>query len=274
MKNLIIGTNKGMPFSDVELWAKSGVKTGHNVLMILMGDNLDVRNNLTNIGVEVIVKPSTLGTRSSNNERFFFQNEVLKSRKEKYTIMTDSKDVIFQKDPFDFVIEKTENYDYDLVCASEGLLYKDEPWGNMNLMQSYPELYHQYKNNPIMNVGVIGGPTEKVANVSLDIYNMTKISKTNYHSDQSSFNVLCADERRGYKVYQSRSEEGFAVHCGTMIQGVTDGAFNLSDKNKNLLLEPPAVVENGIVKTHKKEPYLIVHQWNRVPRDIFINKNY
>lgn len=275
MSKLILGTNKGMPFEEVEPWARSAVNTGNSVLMILMGENKTTEQKLNDIGVETIVTKSSLGDWSANNERFFFQYEVLKNRKEKYSIMTDARDVIFQKDPMPFLIDKIENKNYDLVCAGEGLLYIDEPWGNGNLKQSYPDLYERYKNKPIMNVGVIGGITEKLAELSLQIYNMTKTSKTNYHSDQSSFNVICYDEEKyGFKVYTSNSDEGFAAHCGTVVKGVKMGAFNLRDENQYKLLNLPAIIEDGIVKTGKKEPYLIVHQWDRVPKEIFVNTKF
>ena len=50
----------------------------------------------------------------------------------KYVVTTDVKDVIFQTNPFTYL----DNYlmkNKKIIAASEGMYYKDEPWGNDNL---------------------------------------------------------------------------------------------------------------------------------------------
>ena len=63
------------------------------------------------------------------------------------------KDVIFQSDPCKFVKEQcTETFEngevmnikHDLVFASESMLYKDEPWGNQNLLDTYAHTFTKF----------------------------------------------------------------------------------------------------------------------------------
>ena len=52
------------------------------------------------------------------------------------------------------------NIKHDLVFASESMLYKDEPWGNQNLLDTYGYIHEIFKENEIYNVGVLGGTGE------------------------------------------------------------------------------------------------------------------
>jgi hypothetical protein len=81
----------------------------------------------------------------------------------------------FRSDPIEWITNNIENY--DVVCASEGLLYKDEPWGRGNLIEGYPDLYESHKDNPIMNVGVIGEMQRKLQRFVLEYLKCARQTK-------------------------------------------------------------------------------------------------
>jgi len=214
------------------------------------------------LGVEVVSKPIVLQDRSPHNERFKLQHEFLMGCDEDYAVVTDVRDVIFQEDPIVWI--KNNLGDHDIVCSSEGLAYKDEPWGDSNLKEGYPDLYESHKENTIVNVGVIGGKTKEVAKTCLEIYEMCRANKA-YLSDQSSFNVLCAKESMKDVVYKTSSNDNFCINVGTFVRNAVGGKFVLNDKTAHLLREPEPKFDGKIITTPSGNPYCIVHQWDRIP---------
>jgi hypothetical protein len=262
MSGLILGTAKGLSISQVYPWASSASKTGNRVVLLSMEENNILSMQMRGLGVEVVCKPTTLKDKSPHNERFKLQHDFLMNCDEEYVVVTDVRDVVFQSDPIEWI--KNNIGKYEIVCSSEGLAYKDEPWGNHNLMEGYPDLYETHKHNTIVNVGVLGGKTKEVAKTCLKIYDMCGKCKA-YLSDQSSFNVLCADESMKDVVYKTKSDQSFCINAGTFVRNAVGGRFVLNDSTAHLLKEPEPVIDGKILMTPSKQPYCIVHQWDRIP---------
>lgn len=267
MKGLILGTTKGLDISSIYPWASSAAETGNRVVLLSMERNFNLTLQLKGLGVEVVTREVQPSNRSPHNERFLLQHEYLSKCEEEYAIVTDVRDVIFQKDPIDWM--KNNLGSYGLVCSSEGLAYKDEPWGDGNLKEGYPDLYETHKENTIMNVGVIGGKTKHLANVCLEIYNMCKANKA-YLSDQSSFNVICAREDMSSLIYRASSKDEFCLNAGTFVRNATGGRFILTDDTVHLLREPEPIIENKTVKNPSGVPYCVLHQWDRIPQGVLV----
>lgn len=260
---VILGTTKGLSFSQIYPWASSAAKTGNRVVLLSMEKNDSLVLQMKGIGIEVVTKIVELKeNRSPHNERFLLQYEYLNSCQEEYAVMTDVRDVIFQTNPIEWMVNNLENY--DVVCGSEAIAYKDEPWNNRNLIEGYPYLYDTYKDTTVMNVGVLGGKTKCLAGVSLAIYTLCKNNPA-YLSDQSSFNVLCGIQGISSGIYKARSDSAWSLNAGTLIREATGGAFTLTDNTLHLLKEPEPKLENGIAKTHEGITYSILHQWDRIP---------
>jgi len=261
MSGVILGSSKGLSLQQLYPWASSALQTGNRVVLLSMDKDNMLHLQLKGLGVEV-VQIEDNSNLSPHNGRFLTQHDYLIGCSEEYAVMTDVRDVIFQSDPIEWI--KTNLGEYNIVCASEGLAYKDEPWGDSNLKEGYPELYDSLKDNTIVNVGVIGGKTKEVANVSKMIYEMCKSNKA-YLADQSSFNVLCSQKNMEKTVYKATSNDSFCLNAGTFIRGAVGGRFVLSDATAHLLKEPEPVMEDGELKTPNKVPYCIIHQWDRIP---------
>ena len=177
-----------------------------------------------------------------------------------YVITTDVKDVYFQTDPFKFLVDRK------LVIASEGLKYKDEPWGNENLLQAYgPYIYQQFKDNEIFNVGTFGGQSEYVKDMVFHIFT-NGINRPIPICDQAVFNVLL--NTQPFKDVVTKTIQ-WAAELGTIMDPSKIAKFR-----PNLLFAEP-VWENGLLKDVNGHIFPIVHQYDRVPElKAFVQKKF
>jgi hypothetical protein len=177
-----------------------------------------------------------------------------------YVVTTDVKDVYFQKDPFLFLNSRK------LVIASEGLKYKDEPWGNENLLQAYgPYVYELFKDNEIFNVGTFGGKSEYVKDMVFHIFT-NGVNRPIPIVDQAVFNVLI--NTQPFKDIISKTSE-WACEAGTVADPTKIKNFRPD------LLFPEPTVKDGIVLNQDGSPFPIVHQYDRVPEwKKFVQEKY
>jgi hypothetical protein len=167
-----------------------------------------------------------------------------------YVITTDVKDVYFQTDPFKFLVSRK------LVIASEGLKYKDEPWGNENLFQAYGQYVHnEFKENEIFNVGTFGGESEYVKDMVFHIFT-NGVNRPIPIVDQAVFNVLI--NTQPFKDVVTKTTQ-WAAELGTIMDPSKIAGFR-----PNLLFSEP-VFENGLLKDVDGHMFPIVHQYDRVP---------
>jgi hypothetical protein len=177
-----------------------------------------------------------------------------------YVITTDVKDVYFQTDPFKFLVNEV------LVIASEGLKYKDEPWGNENLLQAYgPYVYQQFKDNEIFNVGTFGGESEYVKDMVFHIFT-NGINRPIPICDQAVFNVLL--NTQPFKDIASKTIQ-WAAELGTIMDPSKIDGFR-----PNLLFAEP-VWKDGLLRDVNGHIFPIVHQYDRVPEiKAFVQKKF
>lgn len=182
------------------------------------------------------------------------------SKKYGYVVTTDVKDVYFQADPFKFLIDRK------LVVASEGLKYKDEPWGNENLFQAYgPYVYEQFKDNEIFNVGTFGGQSEYVKDMVFHIFT-NAINRPIPICDQAVFNVLL--NTQPFKDVATKTIQ-WAAELGTIMD-----PSKIEQFRPNLIFSEP-VFEDGLLKDCTGFTYPIVHQYDRVPvLNKFVQEKY
>ena len=177
-----------------------------------------------------------------------------------YVITTDVKDVYFQTDPFKFLVDRK------LVIASEGLKYKDEPWGNENLFQTYGQYVHnEFKENEIFNVGTFGGESEYVKDMVFHIFT-NGVNRPIPIVDQAVFNVLI--NTQPFKDVVTKTTQ-WAAELGTIMDPSKITSFRPN------LLFPEPVFEDGLLKDWTGQIFPIVHQYDRVPvLKEFIQKKY
>jgi hypothetical protein len=166
-----------------------------------------------------------------------------------YVITTDVKDVVFQSEPFGDLIG------YKLVIASEGLKYKDEPWGNENLHQTYGQyVYEEFKNKEIFNVGTFGGISEYVKDMVFHIFT-NGVNRPIPIVDQAVFNVLINTQPFKDIVQPTVN---WACESGTVID-----PSKIQHFRPNLLCDEPTIKDGLVYYGDRLFP--ILHQYDRVP---------
>jgi hypothetical protein len=146
-----------------------------------------------------------------------------------------------------------------MVFASESMRYKDEAWGNENLLQTFgPFIYEQFKDNEIFNVGVLGGKATALRDMCMNIF-LAAINRPIPICDQSTFNVMISMSPYKETSLYMRSEDGWAAQLGTTADPSKIESF------RPYLLEAEPQMIDGKVCTSDGKVFTIVHQYDRVP---------
>lgn len=269
MKDLIIGCATNYDWSILKYWVNSINQCGFqgDKVLILLNCDKDTAQKVQDAGFTIIgFRQDNFGNlvyQSSmpvHVERFAHIYNYLKENQYRFVITTDVKDVIFQKNPSEF-LEKAfaDCQDTRLVFASESMKYKDEPWGDQNLFQTFGEfIYKNFKDNEIYNVGVLAGRGEAMRDLVMNIF-AHAFHKPISICDQSTFNFLISQEPYKQTSLYLRSEDGWAAQLGTTADP------SKIDQFRPLLLEPEPKLVDTEVFTSTGNPFVIVHQYDRVP---------
>ena len=183
----------------------------------------------------------------------------------RYLISTDVGDVIFQSNPSDWLQTNlstdVEGTKYLLNAATESLKYKDEVlWGAKNMADSFGPVVSGYmKDRLIYNAGTLSGDFQTVFDMFLVIYEMCQGFGT-ANPDQAAYNLLLSLEPYKNITKFNMSEDGWACQLGTTYKPEALVHFK-----KNLVEPSPIIDDNGVVYTSTGKPFVIVHQYNRMP---------
>jgi hypothetical protein len=270
-KNLIIGGYTNYGINQLKPWVLSAKEVaGENTDIVLVAGNTSQATVDWLVENGVIVVPMVMVQDVAPHVlRFLSIYDYLYNNWQnyQYVVTTDVKDVFFQCSPFDifkdFIDTGTENV---LIIASEGLKYKDEPWGDENLKQAYGSyVYEQFKDNEIYNVGTFGGSSEYVKDMVFNIFT-NAINRPISICDQAVFNVLI--NTQPFKDNTLHTDY-WACEAGTVADPTKIKGFR-----PNLLCGEP-VFDNGVVWTADREMFPIVHQYDRVPEwKKFVQQKY
>jgi hypothetical protein len=259
-KSLIIGAFTNYNYNQLKPWVESIDECGFT------GDKAMVVGNASQETIDELVKRNFIIIPMSDIKapihvaRFLSIYDFLKNTWQNYShvVTTDVKDVYFQTNPIVWLELNLKNK--KLVAGSEGMRYKDEPWGNENLMQAYgPYVHEQFKNNEIYNVGTIGGVSEYVKDMMFNIL-FNAINRPIPICDQAVYNVLIQTQPFKGVTYFAKQLDGWACQAGTTVDPSKIESF------RPHLLEPEPKFEDGIVKTSLGRTFAIVHQYDRVPQ--------
>jgi len=263
MKNLIIGGFTNYNYNQLKPWVESicEVMPDAHRVMCVGNASLETRAILANRGFELVDMPKA--NIPVHVLRFFSIYEYLRTNWKKFNLVitTDVKDVYFQTDPFKWLDYHNIGVKdmHQIVAGSEGMLYKDEPWGNDNLMQCYGEHIHNiFKNNEIYNVGTLGGSAEYIKDLVFNIFT-NATNRPIPIVDQAVYNVLIQTQPYKDITLFAPQSAGWAVQAGTTVDPSKIDMF------RPFLTESEPLFEDGVVKTSKGKPFCIVHQYDRVP---------
>jgi len=141
----------------------------------------------------------------------------------------------------------------DILVPSEGVLFKDEPWGANNALSNYGPYVYEYilKDSYTCNVGTFACSAKLCKDLCLTLYLMSNNIGV---ADQTSFNVLTQTLLKD-KCQWVDYNDLWALQIGTIVND----------------LDRYVKFENGIISSLKtNKPYCLVHQYDRVPE----YKNY
>lgn len=280
--DIIIGASDRYNWDVIKYWINSINKTGFDGKKILIAFNMDkdTVKKVTDAGFFVVgLNKDTEGNLTHKSpipvhvERFFHIWDVLTKlqyeRKYRYVITTDVKDVVFQHDPF----KRMEELFWDnqthsgaslhkLIASSESMKYRDEPWGNQNLLECFGPFFHEhYKDQEINNVGVLGGTVEHIRSLCLNIFQMS-LNRPIPIVDQAVYNFLLWQKPWADITYFSNVQDGWAVQAGTTNDPSKIDQFKPHLLDKDL---PQMDIFGNVVFSDSTYEYAIVHQWDRVP---------
>lgn len=258
-KNLIIGAFTGYNFNQLKPWVLSIDNCGFkgDKVMVVGECSDETRKELVKHGF--ILHDMIKMQAPIHVARFLSIYDFLSKNKYEIVVTTDVKDVYFQEDPCKWIFDNIGNK--KLIAGSESIRYKDEPWGNENLMQAYgPWVHNLFKNQEIYNVGTIGGECEYVKDLCFNIVT-NGINRPIPIVDQAVYNVLLNTQPYKDVVLFTQQKAGWAVQLGT-----TGDPSKINSFRPFLTEDEPVFdYESELVKTKDNKAFCIVHQYDRVP---------
>jgi hypothetical protein len=283
-KDLIIGGASNYTYQQLKPWIRSIKESGFEGDIAIVGTNIKTEEleKIAQEGVNLLLygRKTETGEYVSNGaaphvERFFYIWNYLDNvqNKYRYVITTDTRDVIFQRNPILWLEAHLNKYDF--VASSEGMLYKDEPWSARNLHEAFgPFFYEKLKNRYIYNVGTIAGQYETVRDLLLMIFQLS-MNRPIPIVDQAVYNFLLNIPSVDHAVNLTDNDDGWAIQLGTTAGAIEAGMGDLgliAKQNPSKLTEyyvqymdiQPTIVDGVVLNTHN-EPFYIVHQYDRVP---------
>lgn len=286
--DLIIGGASNYTWKDLAPWVNSIKRSGFAGDIALVASNIskETIDKLTAEGVIVACygqqQPDGSFKSPQNSvphvERFFYMWNFLDRCDVNYTnvIVTDTRDVVFQSNPSP-VLDELEVTGRSYIFSSEGLKYKDEPWGNNNLLEAFGPFFHnRYKDIEIFNVGVLAGWTEEIKSLLFMIFQLS-INRPIPIVDQAVFNVLLEQEFFQNESTWMTGNDPWAAQLGTTEAAIRSGSGDIGisyfadldqsvieEYRANYLYKQPIIDHDGTVMTSDEVPYIIVHQYDRI----------
>jgi hypothetical protein len=276
-RDLVIGAIDKYNFEQIAPWVNSLDRSGFSGIKAVVAYNINhaTCEELTKRGYSILAfqRDPVSGDLSYPSrdyavvtDRFLHYYLMLNNPQNaegiRYVIATDAKDVIFQRNPSDFL----NGCNPGIVASSEGIAYEHEPWGRNNLTQSFgPLVYEQHKTNTIINCGVLAGTFSHFMGLCKSIYLMSHGTVQHVPGgggpDQAALNLLLSTEAYKECTMVTTHADAWACQAGTTMDP------NKIDSYRPHITEslPRFYPGTGEVMNASGEPYTLVHQWDRVP---------
>lgn len=176
-------------------------------------------------------------------------------------LLVDSKDVIFQRDPFPLI----ESLNKDLILVSEGMKHSQSEWNKEDQRKFQENLYKfniSCDNWSIVNGGTIIGRTKAIAALCQTVW-LCHLTSNQNSTEQAVLNYLTK--------YLLEDKDNIIVEPQIINLVLTGEAI------KSGLINPQ-VIDNKVICPSNKEPYCLFHQWERTEhakmfREIYCEKS-
>jgi len=255
MKYTIVGCITQYGVDDIRPYVESIEKSGFN------GDKVMLIYDVSTEVIEYLTKKGWILFQSQLEEHIILQRfrdmyVILNQYETDWIIWTDVKDVIFQKDPINW-IEDNSSYTR-LFAFSECVKLKDDPWAVVNTGTSFPMEWQLGLSEKISYcAGTIVGDLESIRDLFIQIYRWSKTTANpGQLSDQAAFNALINLEQFRSTTKLVNQESGFVTQLGTV----------WCKKDELPILEPTPIYKDGKFYNQKGDEFVIVHQYDRDPQ--------
>ncbi len=259
MKNLIMNQlrgNKIFESLDLEIYLESLSKI-KNADKLVLTDNSVSEENIAKL--KSIYDIVIFGEVSYYYVYYLFLDIVKQYYKDyDYILYIDTRDVIIQKNPFDYMISKP---DIDLFLVCEGMKIEENDI-NMywhQLLKSTQIFHHKDSEKlPVVNGGTFGGKSKDVF-----YHLLTAVSNSNRKS-----NGVIPDQAIYSDMAHFMGDLKFVEYCHpyTSTFCATGEAIKRDNVNVNFV--------NGQVCNENNEPYVLFHQWDRTEYAKQIRHNF
>lgn len=183
-----------------------------------------------------------------NNDRFMSYYEWLVGKDYEYVFHVDFRDVIIQKNPFEYM---RSNPSYNLFITTEGMRINqcecNTFWaeGINKLLQHH---HVDYKDHVVHNSGTIGGKLDSFLWICLMFFSNTNRKAPHVVFEQPILNYIAPYLSKNPLVKICHPLESPFIATG---EGIKRGFVNVKFDGKKIL-------------NLNDEPYYIVHQWDRL----------
>jgi len=260
-RNLIIGGFSGYSYNQIKPWVLSidlNARDCDKVVVVGTTDN-DTRTKLLDMGWKIEELPKVKAP--IHVARFLGIYEYLRERQDEYgwVVTTDVRDVVFQANPFPWLDAMHAAKPFELIAGSESIRYRDEPWGNYNLLEAYgPFVHERFKDNIIYNVGTLGGTAEYLKDLVFQLF-FNGINRPIPVVDQAVYNVLLQTQPYKGATFFASQADGWACQAGTTVDPKKIADF------RPKLTEAEPYWKDGAAYASTGKPFVLVHQYDRVP---------
>ena len=288
-KDLIVGVVDNYDWNKIKYWANSIEQSGFDGYKALIVYNMDknTAQKLTEkqfmlIGCSQYDEEKGFVFAGNTNimvDRFLhiqnFLSMLDKPMDVNRVIITDVRDVVFQKNPTEW-LDKNYLKSFDIVVGSENMTYDNEPWGKNNLTKSFGEYFLERKReHPIYCAGVIAGDLDSIKDFCLNLWlicrGLNPWVEGGGGPDQAAMNIMIDLEAYHFSTLFTDPSSGWVLHSGTSMPAIKAGSGGIGEeyiRNPNMKIKfiednNYSVVDDSI---HINDNMVtVLHQWDRVP---------
>jgi hypothetical protein len=272
-RDVVITSASGYTFDQIRYWLNSLDSSGFTGERVIVVGNAS-RQLVTRLearGCHVVSRETLLGIHHDTErspfvdehmsvDRYFLFWKFLASRSSdeiRYVISVDIRDAVFQLDPTVWLAEHLG--EKQLVVASEGLTYEDQPWNRQSMTDAFgTQVFDYMRGCLVWNCGTIAGDLSLFRDMALNLYLGCAARNVSY-ADQASLNILLSlSPYRQLTLFDS-GDLGWACQTVTMVAAARGPELSYKFRGAEPLFD------GDVAYTRAGKPFCIVHQYDRIP---------
>ena len=260
-KDLIIGAFKNYNFETIKPWIQSINECGFkgDKVIVSIGSSKETNDKLASAGF-IVIDAAGQTRMGFHMERFLHIYNFLNEHggEYRYVITTDVRDVIFQKDPIEWIEQNIGKK--KIIAVSESIKIKNEHWNRQNIINAFGEFFYAgVQEQDVYNVGTLAGTSEYIRDLCGMLYQLSA-NRPDWVADQASYNILLNWQPYIDQTYYVGLSAGWS--CNLHITNKPGEKEHFAP----FIIEPPPVFEDGLIKDGTtKQTFYIVHQYDRDP---------